>query len=375
MATSRRAGLGKSLQSMFGEDKIKKEFLENQKKEENTNRDDFQNRSSIRTNNFQPTNTVNLNEAVEEEVKPEVNEYSQENKSNEYQEKKYETFTEQVEKSSSEEDMKKDAGVIMVKTNLVQPNLNQPRKNFDDEKIEELSESISKYGVLQPLLVKQNGMLYEIIAGERRWRAAKLAGLDMIPVQVKKYDQKTIKEVALVENIQRENLNAVEEALAYQSLIEEYGLSQEEVAQRVSKNRSTITNSLRILKLNPTVLEMIKSGKLSQGHARALLSIEDEELREKIAKRVIDENLSVREIEQIVKMEKLSEYKKNKPKLTETEEARQLKIIIKDLEKKLKQKLNTKVRIVQKDDNKGRIEIEYYNKEELDRLFLLMNSN
>ena len=362
MATNRRAGLGKSLQSMFGEDKIKKEFLANQKSEENNNEVN----NDIRRNSYQPAYKNNINESVKED-----NSYTNNTKTNDYQEKSFDTYNEQT----IEDDKKKDAGFIMVKTNLVQPNLNQPRKNFDDEKIEELSESISKYGILQPLIVKQNGPLYEIIAGERRWRAAKLAGLEMVPVQIKKYDEKTTREVALVENIQRENLNAVEEALAYQSLIEEYGLSQEEVAQRVSKNRTTITNALRILKLNQTVLEMIKDGKLSQGHARALLSIEDEELREKIAKRVIEENLSVREIEQIAKMEKLQKIKKEKTSLSETEETRQLRIIIKDLEKKLKQKLNTKVKIIQKDNNKGKIEIEYYNKEELDRLFLIMNSN
>lgn len=360
MATNRRAGLGKSLQSMFGEDKIKKEFLANQKNEENKNIDN----NDIRTNNFQPSYKNNTNESVKEETNSDI-------KNNDYQEKNIDSQN----NIRADENQKKDAGVIMVKTNLVQPNLNQPRKNFDDEKIEELSESISKYGILQPLIVKQNGPLYEIIAGERRWRAAKLAGLEMVPVQIKKYDEKTTREVALVENLQRENLNAVEEALAYQSLIEEYGLSQEEVAQRVSKNRTTITNSLRILKLNQAVLEMIKDGKLSQGHARALLSIDDEELRDKIAKRVIDENLSVRDIEQIAKMEKLQKMKKEKTQLSESEESRQLKIIIKDLEKKLRQKLNTKVKIIQKDDNKGKIEIEYYNKEELDRLFLIMNSN
>ena len=237
-----------------------------------------------------------------------------------------------------------------------------------------MSESIKKYGILQPIIVRQEGALYKIIAGERRWRAAKKAGLTSVPVQIKEYDDRTAKEVAIIENVQREDLNAVEEALAYQNLISEYGLTQEEVAKRVSKSRSAIANSMRILKLQPEVLEYIKQGKLSEGHARALLSIEDELVRNKIAKRAIEENLSVRDIEKLVRLEKLIESKKEKKFKNANEEKSQLGVIIKNMEKNFKQKLNTKVKIIPKTDETGKVEIEYYSMEDLDRIFLLFGT-
>lgn len=314
---NRKPGLGRSISAMFGEDKIKKEFL----KQKN----------------------------IEDQM-----------------DKKAGTESENVES----ENLGKE---IMVKINLVQPNVAQPRKTFDDEKINELADSINKYGILQPIIVRKENSLYKIIAGERRWRAAKIAGLTVVPIRIKEYDERTAKEVALIENVQREDLNAVEEALAYQSLINEYGLTQEEVAKRVSKNRSTIANAMRILKLDSEILEMIKIGKLTEGHGRALLSIEDENLRDKIAKKVIEENLSVRDIENLAKLEKMNQAKKNKKELSESDEIKQMKIIVKDIEKKLKNKLNTKVKITVKNVNEGKIEIDYYTKEDLDNIYTLIN--
>ena len=314
---NRKPGLGRSISAMFGEDKIKKEFL----KQKN----------------------------IEEQM-----------------DKKAGTETENIES----ENLGKE---LMVKTNLVQPNVAQPRKTFDDEKINELADSINKYGILQPIIVRKENSLYKIIAGERRWRAAKIAGLTVVPIRIKEYDEKTAKEVALIENVQREDLNAVEEAQAYQSLINEYGLTQEEVAKRVSKNRSTIANAMRILKLNDDILELIKTGKLTEGHGRALLSIEDENLRDKIAKKVIEENLSVRDIENLARLEKMNQAKKNKKVLSESEEITQMKIIVKDIDKKLKNKLNTKVKITVKNVNEGKIEIDYYTKEDLDNIYTLIN--
>lgn len=265
-------------------------------------------------------------------------------------------------------------GALMIDIQLIQPNLNQPRRHFDEEELEELAESIREYGILQPLLLKKQGPLYEIIAGERRWRAAKRAGLTEVPAIVRELDEKTSREIAIIENIQRSDLNAVEEARAYQSLIDEYGLTQEEVAKRVSKKRVTITNSLRLLKLEPEILELLQTGRISQGHARALLGIEDSELRLSIARRCADENLSVREIEQLVKLDKLKKAEKKKKDQGESAEEKRLKAIYRDLEKKMKAKLGTKVSIVPKDESKGRLEIEYYSQEELDRIFTLLNS-
>ena len=203
-------------------------------------------------------------------------------------------------------------GMMLVKLSRIQPDHDQPRKNFDEEKLQELADSIRTYGVISPIVVKKRGAFYEIVAGERRWRAARIAGLKEIPVVVKEVDEKTSRELAIIENIQRDDLNAVEEARAYQSLIEEYGLTQEEVAARVAKNRSTITNSLRLLKLDPEILQLLQEEKITQGHARALLSVEDPELRKKIAEKCTKENLSVREIETLVKLDRLSKEKKER---------------------------------------------------------------
>lgn len=282
--------------------------------------------------------------------------------------------TKKVHSTETVHDTEQD-GMLLVKLSRIQPDPDQPRKNFDEEKLKELADSIRTYGMISPIVVKKRGALYEIVAGERRWRAARIAGLKEIPVVIKEVDEKTSRELSIIENIQRDDLNAVEEARAYQSLIEEYELTQEEVAVRVAKNRSTITNSLRLLKLEPEILTLLQDGKITQGHARALLAVEDPELRKKIAEKCTKENLSVREIETLVKLDKLSKAKKEKKSSPEAQELRRLKVIYKDLERKMKTKLGTKVSIVPKNTERGTLEIEYYSQDDLDRIFMILNSS
>lgn len=253
----------------------------------------------------------------------------------------------------------------------IEPNSSQPRKMFDEEQLNELAVSIKAYGVLQPLLVQKQpaGDNYEIIAGERRWRAAKLAGLKEVPVIIREYTRQQTMEIALIENVQREDLNPIEEAKAYQMLIQEFGLKQEEVAERVAKNRATITNSMRLLKLDERVQELLIQNRITGGHARALLSLEDGEQQCQVANKIINQKLSVREVERLVKL--LS----NPPKKKEIKtEERELDIFYQDLEDKLKSVMGTKVIINKKDKNKGRIEIEYYSSAELERIAELLQS-
>ena len=263
---------------------------------------------------------------------------------------------------------KKEAGeeAKLLKISLIQANPSQPRKRFSDEELKELSESIKQFGVIQPLLVKKQGPLYEIIAGERRFRAAKLAGLTEVPVLIRNYDEKLSKEVAIIENIQREDLNAVEEALAYQSLISEYDLSQEELAERLSKKRTTITNSLRLLKLEEEILNYIREGKLKEGHGRALLAIPEGKKRLKLAKECVEKNLSVREVEK--RGQKQETLKKDGRKAL----SKQFTSIFKDFESRMGESLGTKVKIIPKNEDKGKVEIEYYSKEDLERLYDLL---
>ena len=256
-----------------------------------------------------------------------------------------------------------------IKLSSIEPNQGQPRKDFNQELISELADSIKKYGVLQPLLVQKKGDSYEIIAGERRWRAAREAGLKEVPVVIKEYTRQQAMEIALVENIQRQDLNPIEEAQAYQQLIREFELTQEEIAERVSRSRTAITNSMRLLKLDERVQEMLAQGKISSGHARALLTLENHDSQYQIALKIVDQKLSVREVEKLVKL--LGKPKKEeKPK----EEERDLSFIFKDLEERMKQVMGTKVVINKKDRNKGRIEIEYYSEAELERLVELIES-
>jgi len=256
-----------------------------------------------------------------------------------------------------------------IKLSLIEPNAGQPRKDFNQELIQELADSIKKYGVLQPLLVQKKGERYEIIAGERRWRAAKEAGLKEVPVVIREYTKQQSMEIALIENVQREDLNPIEEAIAYQQLMEEFDLTQEEIAERVSKNRATVTNSIRLLKLDRRVQEMLIQGQISSGHARALLPLEEGEQQYQVALRIIGEKLSVREVEKLVKL--LGKPKKE-PK--EKEEERDLSFIFKDLEERMKQVMGTKVSINRRDKNKGKVEIEYYSEAELERIVELIES-
>ena len=258
---------------------------------------------------------------------------------------------------------------VLVNITKVEPNREQPRKNFDEDALLELSESIKQFGVLQPLLVQDRKDYYEIIAGERRWRAAKLAGLKEVPVIIKDLTDQEIVEISLIENIQREDLNPIEEAMAYKRLLTEFNLKQDEVAERVSKSRTAVTNSMRLLKLDERVQQMVVDDMITTGHARALLGIADGEKQYTVAQQIFDEKLSVRETEKLVK--KIQNQKEETPKKP-VDDA--LSIIYQDLEQKLKNIMGTKVSIHQKDNNKGKIEIEYYNKEELDRIVELFSS-
>ena len=254
----------------------------------------------------------------------------------------------------------------MVKITMVEPNRDQPRHKFDEEALNELADSIKQYGIISPIIVQNRKDHYEIIAGERRWRAAKIAGLKEIPVIIKNFTEQEIVEISLIENIQRENLNPIEEALAYKRLLTEFHLKQEEVAQRVSKSRTAVTNSMRLLKLADEVQQMIIDESLTTGHARALITIEDQSKQIEIAKKVVNEKLSVRDIEKLVK-------DLNKPK-KEKKESKQLKndFIYQDIEEKLKQSLGTKVTVSAKEDGSGKIEIDFYSSEELDRILDLL---
>lgn len=265
----------------------------------------------------------------------------------------------------------KNKDVATLKITLVEPNREQPRKNFDEDALLELSDSIKQFGILQPLLVQKKGDYYEIVAGERRWRAAKLAGLKEVPVIIKEFTNQQAVEISLIENIQRENLNPIEEALAYKKLLTEFKLKQDEVAERVSKSRTAVTNSMRLLKLSDKVQQMVIDEKLSTGHARALLAIEDEELQYILATKIFDEKLSVRETEKLIKKiqaDRKEEKNNKKPRSTEND------FIYKDIEQKITAIIGTKVSINQKNNNKGKIEIEYYSDDELERLLELFQS-
>ena len=259
------------------------------------------------------------------------------------------------------------AGVQTMKINEVEPNRDQPRKNFDEDALLELSDSIKQFGVLQPLLVRKRKDYYEIIAGERRWRAAKLAGVKEVPVIVKEYTDQEILEIGLIENIQRENLNPIEEAIAFKRLLEEFNLKQDEVAERVSKSRTAVTNSMRLLKLSEKVQQMIIDDMISTGHARALLAIDDPELQYTLANKIFDEKLSVRETEKLVKEIK-------NPKKPKEKKVIENAFIYQDLEEKMKGVFGTKVSIASKGKGKGKIEIEYYSDDELEHLFDMMMS-
>lgn len=279
--------------------------------------------------------------------------------------------TESASAGAGEED--KETTVSVLSLSLIEPNREQPRKVFDEEQLRELAESMKKYGVLQPLLVQKRQGYYEIVAGERRWRAAQMAGLREVPVLVRDYTRQKSMEVALIENLQRQDLNPVEEAMAYQQLMEEFRLTQEEIAEKVSKSRAAITNTIRLLKLDARVLDMLIEGKISSGHARALLALEKGDVQVEAAKKIEAEGLSVRDVEKMVK--RLAKPVKEKEKEKEPEEEkRDDSFIYRDLEDRMKSIMGTKVSINKKDKNKGRIEIEYYSSAELERIVELIES-
>ena len=252
--------------------------------------------------------------------------------------------TKVVEKVVEKKVIVKEPAETIVKINEVEPNKNQPRRTFDEDALLELAESIKQHGVIQPLIVKKRDKYYEIIAGERRWRAAKMAGLKEIPIVIKDFSDQEIMEVALIENIQREDLNPIEEAQAYQRLIKEYNYKQDELAERVSKSRVAVTNSMRLLKLDERVQKMIIDDMISAGHARALLAITDSEKQYTIAMKVFDEKLSVRETEKLIKnLDKQVKSKVNTPPEND--------FIYRDIENKLKESMGTKVIIHNKDNN------------------------
>ena len=277
------------------------------------------------------------------------------------------TASENKTASNKEESTEKQTGETLLKINEVEPNREQPRKDFDEDSLMELADSIKQFGILQPLLVQKKKDYYEIIAGERRWRAAKIAGVKEVPIIVKEFSDQEIVEISLIENIQRENLNPIEEAMAYKRLLEEFNLKQDEVAERVSKSITAVTNSMRLLKLSPRVQQMIVDDMISTGHARALLAIDDEEQQYMLANKIFDEKLSVRETEKLVKALK-------NPKKEVKKEKQEHMFVYQNLEEQMKNIIGTKVSVNQKANGKGKIEIEYYSEEELERIYDLIMS-
>ena len=259
-----------------------------------------------------------------------------------------------------EKKTEKNSGDTVLKISQIEPNKSQPRKNFNEDSLQELADSIKQFGIIQPRVVQKKNKYYEIIAGERRWRAARIAGLKEVPVIIKDYSEQEVVEIALIENIQREDLNPIEEAQAYKRLLEEYNLKQDEVAERVSKSRTAVTNSMRLLKLSDKVQEMLIDEMITSGHARAILAIEDEELQYEIAERVMDEKLSVRETEKLVKAINNPKKKKDKVEIN--------RAVYDELEVKIKDAIGNNVKLSPKANGKGKIEIEYYSTDDLERI-------
>lgn len=275
---------------------------------------------------------------------------------------------ENKEKENIESENIKQADQL-IDINLIEPNRNQPRKQFEEDAIEELADSIKKFGVIQPLIVKEKNGYYEIIAGERRWRASKKAGLKKIPVIIRDYDENEVLKISLIENLQREDLNPIEEATAYQQLRDEYHLKQDEIAESVSKSRTAITNTMRLLKLDERVQKMIMDNLISSGHGRTLIPIEDKEIQYQTSIKILDDGLSVRDSERLVKT-----ILNNKNQKQGDDKDSKENPMIQMYEGRIKDILGTKVKIKHRKNNKGKIEIEYYSAEELERLIDLMQS-
>ena len=271
-------------------------------------------------------------------------------------------------KKVKEKEVKIEKPDSIVDINKVEPNREQPRKNFDEDALLELSESIKQFGLLQPILVQDRKTYYEIIAGERRWRASKLAGLKEVPVIIRNYTEQEIVEISLIENIQREDLNPIEEAQAYKRLLTEFNLKQDEIAERVSKSRTAVTNSMRLLKLCDEVQQMIINDMISTGHARAIISIENAEEQYALAQKIFDEKMSVRDVEKYIK--NLNKPVKEKKKINKS-----LEVIYQEKEEVLKQALSTKVSVNGKGDGTGKIEIEFFSHDDFDRLMEILTRN
>ena len=273
-------------------------------------------------------------------------------------------------KASKKETKKAEEAVLELDLDMIEPNRKQPRKYFDENALEELAASLKSYGMIQPIVVKKSGDYYEIIAGERRWRAAKIAGLTKVPVVIKKWEEGEAFEAALVENLQREDLNPMEEAESYQRLQEEFGMSQEKIAEKVGKSRSAVTNSLRLLQLDPRVRALVVENKVTAGHARTLLPVTDGDDQFELAEMIIEEGLSVRAVEAMVKayLAKAEKPAEKEEELSK-EDAREYRAIEDDL----KSFFSTKVKVKPLGKrNKGKIEIEYYSDEDLERLLALL---
>ena len=255
-------------------------------------------------------------------------------------------------------------GKLMISLNKIKSNIDQPRKSFDNEKIAELAESIKNHGIIQPLILKENGGGYIIVAGERRWRAAKMVGLKEVPAIVMDLTEKQVLEISLIENIQRQDLNPIEEALAYKKLLSDFNLTQEELSKRIGKSRTAITNTIRLINLDSRVQQYVIDGIISEGHGRALLSLEDGELQYIYSQKVIDEKLSVRELEKLIRNASLKSEK--------SEKNEELNPYYKDVRDRLQNYFGTKVNLSSK-KNKGKIEIEYYSEEDLERILDIIN--
>lgn len=357
---AKRSALGKGLGAFFGDDVVKGE---SSRKNEAENSEKNKHRNGNNVNNNHSSSYLEMEENHKEgEYKGSENlSLDNENGIN-----LNNSFTEQG--IADKENVSRET---LIKISKIEPNEGQPRKSFDEETLKELADSMKEYGILQPLLVKRKGDNFQIIAGERRWRAAKMAGLKEVPVIVREYNKQQSVEIALIENVQRADLNPIEEALAYQQLMQEFGLKQEEIALRVSKNRATITNSIRLLKLAEPVQQLLISGEISSGHARALLGLDDKEQQIALASQIIEKGLNVRQVEKLVKM--MTKPQKDEKEKEESEE-KDLSFIFRDLEEKMKGIMGTKVMIHQKDKNKGRIEIEYYSASELERIVELIET-
>lgn len=343
---AKRSGLGRGLDALFPEKKTQEKVQKSENKTEN--KTDNKNNSKI-------NESSEMNSNIDTDDK-EINNI------------KNDVSVNEKKKNIPAEPVNKENQIMMVKISKVEPNRNQPRKYFSEDSLYEMSESIKKRGIIQPLLVSDKQSYYEIIAGERRWRAAKLAGLKEVPVIVKELTEQEIVEISLIENIQREDLNAIEEAMAYKRLLEEFHLKQDEIAERVSKSRTAITNSMRLLKLDEKVQQMLIDEMISAGHARALISISDSAVQVEVATKIFDEKLSVRETEKLVKT--ILEPPKKKEVVRNTAED----AIYESLEERMKGIIGTKVFINRKKNNKGKIEIEYYSRDELERIIDLFES-